>query len=67
MGAEDFAFMLQKKAGAYFFLGNGRGEHHQKALGPCQLHNPHYDFNDALIEKGAQIWVDLVSGYLKNA
>ena len=41
MGGEDFAFMLQKKPGAYIFIGNGSG------AGDCFLHNPHYDFNDA--------------------
>ena len=47
MGSEDFAFLLQERPGAYVFLGQG-GED-----GGCFLHNPHYDFNDAVIPLGA--------------
>jgi hippurate hydrolase len=62
MGAEDFAFMLQERPGCYVFLGNGEGEHraHGHGLGPCQLHNGSYDFNDQLLPIGASYWVRLV-------
>ena len=62
MGAEDFAYMLQAKPGCYFFLGNGDGEHRSAGhgMGPCMLHNPSYDFNDALLSIGTKIWVELV-------
>lgn len=62
LGAEDFAFMLQVKPGAYCFLGNGKGDHRLlgHGEGPCVLHNPSYDFNDALIPIGAAYWVALV-------
>jgi hippurate hydrolase len=62
MGAEDFAFMLQSKPGCYVFLGNGEGEHRASGhgLGPCQLHNASYDFNDQLLPIGASYWVRLV-------
>jgi amidohydrolase len=62
MGAEDFAFMLQAKPGCYVFLGNGDGEHRAggHGLGPCQLHNGSYDFNDQLLPIGASYWVRLV-------
>ena len=62
MGAEDFAFMLQAKPGCYVFLGNGDGEHRLggHGLGPCQLHNGSYDFNDQLLPIGASYWVKLV-------
>jgi len=62
MGAEDFAFMLQEKPGCYVFIGNGEGEHrgHGHGLGPCQLHNGSYDFNDQLLPIGASYWVKLV-------
>jgi hippurate hydrolase len=62
MGAEDFAFMLQEKPGCYVFLGNGDGEHRLggHGLGPCQLHNGSYDFNDQLLPIGASYWVRLV-------
>jgi len=61
MGAEDFAFMLQAKPGCYVFLGNGDGEHRSggHGLGPCQLHNASYDFNDNLLPIGASYWVKL--------
>jgi hippurate hydrolase len=62
MGAEDFAFMLQAKPGCYAFIGNGDGEHRigGHGLGPCQLHNGSYDFNDQLLPIGASYWVRLV-------
>ena len=61
MGAEDFAFMLQEKPGCYVFLGNGEGDHRAggHGLGPCQLHNASYDFNDNLLPIGASYWVRL--------
>lgn len=54
MGAEDFAYFLQKKPGAYVWIGNGPGE------GGCTLHNPNYDFNDEIIVPGVAYWVELV-------
>lgn len=67
MGAEDFAFMLQHKPGCYVFLGNGDGSHrdHGHGLGPCNLHNPSYDFNDDLLPIGATYWVRLAEKFLQ--
>jgi amidohydrolase len=67
MGAEDFAFMLQEKPGCYVFIGNGEGAHRTEGhgLGPCNLHNPSYDFNDTLLPIGASYWVKLVEEWLK--
>jgi hippurate hydrolase len=69
MGAEDFAFMLQAKPGCYVFLGNGEGSHRDAGhgLGPCNLHNPSYDFNDELLPVGATYWVRLAESYLKKS
>lgn len=66
MGAEDFAFMLEAKPGCYVFIGNGEGDHRSAGhgLGPCNLHNPSYDFNDDLLPIGASYWVRLVEAYL---
>jgi amidohydrolase len=66
MGAEDFAYMLQAKPGAYCFIGNGEGDHRFAGHGggPCMLHNPSYDFNDALIPLGASYWVRLCETWL---
>jgi hippurate hydrolase len=62
MGAEDFAFMLQEKPGCYVFIGNGDGDHRRRGhgLGPCQLHNGSYDFNDHLLPIGASYWARLI-------
>ena len=66
MGAEDFAFMLQAKPGAYCFIANGDGAHREMGhgAGPCMLHNPSYDFNDDLIPLGATYWVRLAEEWL---
>ncbi|AJA11757.1 amidohydrolase (plasmid) [Sphingopyxis fribergensis] len=59
-GGEDFAFMLEKKPGCYLLIGNGAaGTPHA-----CMVHNPHYDFNDAVIPTGAEYWVQLARRYL---
>lgn len=69
MGSEDFAFMLQHKPGCYVFIGNGEGEHRDMGhgLGPCNLHNPSYDFNDDLLPIGATYWVQLAEASLPKA
>lgn len=69
MGAEDFAFMLQEKPGCYVFIGNGEGEHRDfgHGMGPCNLHNPSYDFNDDLLPIGATYWVRLAEAYLPQS
>ena len=66
MGAEDFAYMLQAKPGAYCFIANGEGDHREMGHGggPCMLHNPSYDFNDDLIPLGATYWVKLAEDWL---
>ena len=66
MGAEDFAYMLQAKPGAYCFIGNGDGSHREMGhgAGPCVIHNPSYDFNDDLIPLGATYWVRLAEEWL---
>ena len=66
MGSEDFAFMLQKIPGCYVFIGNGEGAHREMGhgLGPCNLHNPSYDFNDDLLPIGATYWVRLAEASL---
>ena len=51
MAAEDFAYMLEEKPGAYIFIGNGPS---------AGLHHPQYDFDDAAIPYGASYWVRLV-------
>lgn len=69
MNAEDFAFMLEQVPGAYVLLGNGDGSHRDAGhgLGPCLVHNPSYDFNDALLPLGAEYFVALVEDQLPAA
>src|SRR5699024_4115562 len=58
MASEDFSFMLQRCPGAYIWLGNGANS--------AALHNPHYDFNDALLPVGVEYWLTLVNMLLGN-
>ena len=58
MAAEDFACFLEKKPGAYIWIGNG------DAASGAMLHNPHYDFNDAVLPLGASYWVRLAETVL---
>jgi len=65
-GAEDFSFYLEKVPGCYLFIGNGGGGHRESTyhgMGPCELHNPNYDFNDALLPVGSTYWVKLVQAF----
>ena len=58
--SEDFSSMLRVKPGCYALLGNGT-----ESVGGCALHNPKYDFNDRILEKGASYWIQLVCDRLK--
>jgi amidohydrolase len=58
MASEDFSFMLQKKPGAYIFIGNGPEK------GTNLLHNPGYDFNDYILPLGSSYWSRLVETVL---
>ncbi len=51
MGAEDFAYFLEKRPGAYLFVGNGDS---------AGLHHPEYDFNDDAAAFGATFFARLV-------
>jgi amidohydrolase len=58
MGAEDFAWFLEQKPGAYIWIGNGA------EADQAMLHNPHYDFNDNILALGASYWARLVETVL---
>ncbi len=64
-GSEDFSFMLEHCPGSYLIVGNGVGEHH--GSGGCMVHNPGYDFNDAMLPIAASYWVQLVRRFLAPA
>ncbi|WP_062207030.1 M20 aminoacylase family protein [Aureimonas sp. AU12] len=51
MGGEDFSFMLERKPGAFIFIGNGDS---------AGLHHARYDFADEAIPYGSSYWVALV-------
>lgn len=50
-GAEDFAYMLEERPGAYLFLGAGEG---------AGLHHPKFNFNDEVSPIGASFFVRMV-------
>jgi len=54
MGSEDFSYMLKKRPGAYFRLGQGGAEQGRV------LHNANFDFNDAVIPVGSAMFAALV-------
>jgi amidohydrolase len=55
MGAEDFAYMLEQRPGAFIFCGNGDS---------AGLHHPAYNFNDEAIVFGTSYWIRLVESRL---
>jgi hippurate hydrolase len=55
MGAEDFAYMLEARPGAFIFCGNGDS---------AGLHHPAYNFNDEAILYGTSYWIKLVENTL---
>lgn len=55
MGAEDFAYMLEARPGAFIFCGNGNS---------AGLHHPAYNFNDEAIVYGTSYWIKLVENTL---
>jgi hippurate hydrolase len=56
LGAEDFAYMLEARPGAFIYCGNGPS---------AGLHHPDYDFDDAALSPGAEFWVRLVERRLR--
>ena len=60
MGAEDFAYMLEERKGAYIWLGAG------EAVAGKMLHNTSYDFNDEILPVGASYWARLVESELAS-
>ena len=51
MGAEDFAYMLEERPGAYILVGNGD---------TAAVHHPEYNFNDDAIPAGCSWWAEIV-------
>jgi len=61
MFSEDFAYMLNARPGAYFFLG-GQVTGMEKPL-----HHPGFDFNEDLIPIGVSFWSELAEAYLPTS
>ncbi|NRA88439.1 MAG: amidohydrolase [Rhizobiales bacterium] len=57
MGAEDFAFMLNKRPDAMIFISQGPGP---------ELHHPEFNFNDEIIPIGVSFWVKLAETRLNE-
>jgi len=62
-GGEDFAFMLEKRPGAFIFVGNGSAESGRTP----GLHTPLFNFNDETTPIGVAYWVSLVQQELNLA
>lgn len=56
MVAEDFAYLLAERPGAYVWLG-------AEKAGGAGLHNPAFDFNDQVLPIGASWWLRLVERF----
>jgi hippurate hydrolase len=61
MASEDFSYMLDARPGAYINIGNGD-------TGPTSVpvHNPAYEFNDAILPIGAAVYARLVERKLSR-
>ncbi|WOI45473.1 M20 aminoacylase family protein [Acidovorax sp. BLS4] len=57
--SEDFAFMLQRRPGAYLWLGQGRAE--PGPDGERALHHPCYDFNDDALPLGVRWFCEVAA------
>lgn len=57
--SEDFAFMLQRKPGAYLWLGQGRAD--PGPDGERALHHPCYDFNDKALPFGVRWFCEVAA------
>ena len=60
MGGEDFSYLLEKKPGAYLYIGQGDDNH------KAYLHTTKYDFNDNLLPVGVNYWVELVKEFFSK-
>ncbi|HKX39746.1 MAG TPA: amidohydrolase, partial [Burkholderiaceae bacterium] len=57
--SEDFSFMLQRRPGAYLWLGQGRAQPGPE--GDPGLHHPCYDFNDDALPFGVRWFCEVVA------
>jgi amidohydrolase len=60
MGAEDFAYFLERCPGAYLKLGCGKGD----AGEPPMLHTPQFDLDEGILPLGVEFWVRCAEAFL---
>lgn len=57
MGSEDFGTFLRNVPGCFVFIGSGKSE---VASENIPLHNSMYDYNDNILELGAEFFAELI-------
>ena len=62
MGSEDFAFILEKVPGCFFFVGSANPE---KGL-DAGHHHPRFDFDEAALPRGAALMAATIADFLKS-
>lgn len=60
MGGEDFAYVLERVPGAFIYLGTGDEQH------SYPLHHPCFNFNEEILQKGAELFRELARGVLRG-
>jgi len=60
MTGEDFGWMLREKPGTYVWIGNGPAE---DGIG---LHNPRFDYNDAILPMAAKWYAEVAKRALRG-
>jgi len=62
MGSEDFAFILEKVPGCFFFIGSANPE---KGL-DASHHHPRFDIDEAALPRGAALMAATIADLLKS-
>ncbi|MBE3118812.1 MAG: amidohydrolase [Candidatus Atribacteria bacterium] len=62
MGSEDFAFVLEKVPGCFFFIGSANPE---KGL-DAGHHHPRFDIDEAVLPRGAALMAATITDLLKS-
>ncbi len=62
MGSEDFAFVLEKVPGCFFFIGSANPE---KGL-DASHHHPRFDIDEAALPRGAALMAAAITDLLKS-
>lgn len=57
MASEDFGVFLEHVPGCFLFLGSGKSEN---IIENIPLHNSKYDYNDSILETGAEFFAELI-------